>query len=681
MRGDTLEIERYFRKIFHILLLLTVFACPLVFFSGASDPFWVVEKFFFKFAVSGTAFFYLLMCAKKGSLALPRTPYDLPLLLFFILSIAGAFFVPNPHMFWDKVYLNACYILLMYFIVTASFDDDGYYIPSKLIALVITASVVAAVYGIMQSAGMDFISWGTTFQRRAASTLGNPNFLAGHMILVIPLMYAAIPAARKKSRAILLVSASLAATMAMFLSQTRGAYIAYFVSLAVFVPVMMKTAGASLAGHKKTAAVFGVALVMLIGGYFIGNPKVIERIKAGFEMTDEAGTIRITLWKNTMHLIGDRFFAGTGAGNFPVIYPFYQAAAMHPDQFATADYYKSEHAHNDYLQLIAEYGAPAAGAFFIFIAAVFFTCARGLRNAEKEEKFIAAGITAGIAAMLAHAVFNFPLLIVPTAAVFFTLAAIAAVYSGRSGLSSMAFPYARIIFTAVSAVFVLMAANSTVPLIGNSYLRYGKEAEFISKPDLAYAYAKEAVRAAPDEAENNLFAGSAAEKAGFNAEAPYYFVHAYRLNRGDWDSAMRTFEFYILKNMWKEAMEPATDLYLVSPYSPRAITAMGYSFYINGRHSEAVEIYKRGLEYWPENGDMLYQLSATYGVLGDNADALAYALKAVAVPGAQPGAFYNLAVAYAKSGMKKQARDAANDMLKRFPEEGQRVRDFLKAVK
>ena len=39
-----------------------------------------------------------------------------------------------------------------------------------------------SVYGLLQSAGIDFIPWQTNFSYRAASTLGNPNFLAGHMV-------------------------------------------------------------------------------------------------------------------------------------------------------------------------------------------------------------------------------------------------------------------------------------------------------------------------------------------------------------------------------------------------------------------------------------------------------------------------------------------------------------------
>jgi O-antigen ligase len=70
------------------------------------------------------------------------------------------------------------------------------------------------------------------------------------------------------------------------------------------------------------------------------------------EYTQNSFSVRLTLWKSTLGMIAAHPWTGVGAGAWEVNAPLFQAADAHLE----TDYY----VHNEYLQLIAEYGLVGA---------------------------------------------------------------------------------------------------------------------------------------------------------------------------------------------------------------------------------------------------------------------------------------------------------------------------------
>jgi len=81
-----------------------------------------------------------------------------------------------------------------------------------------------SAYGLAQSAGLDPMPWTSAFGGRAFGTLGNPDYYAGHIILVMPLTAALLVGRPVLSPA--LAVAALLFVAGFLLSQVRGAWMA-----------------------------------------------------------------------------------------------------------------------------------------------------------------------------------------------------------------------------------------------------------------------------------------------------------------------------------------------------------------------------------------------------------------------------------------------------------------------
>ena len=341
------------KKIYEIMLLAGIFILPLVFSRVMADPFWVVERFFLRFAVPLALFVFLVSALTRGRAELPRSRYSTAFLVFITANIAGVFAASNHFYLAGTLGVNLCYIALFYLVLV--YCREGGNNPVKIKTAVIASAVIMAVYGMFQAAGIDFVPWQTTFSGRAASTLGNPNFLAGHMVLVFPVAFGLFLGAKGRGpRAVLFLSAALMAS-ALVLTQTRGAYLAFAVSAIILAVFAAKRGAFAVKANRRIVAAGAVLFAVFASFYFASSPAAVDRITSTFK-GDDAAPIRITLWKNTMNMIKDRPLLGTGAGNFHITYSYYQSSAMKPSAYAESDYYKSGHAHNDFLHALAEYG-------------------------------------------------------------------------------------------------------------------------------------------------------------------------------------------------------------------------------------------------------------------------------------------------------------------------------------
>jgi O-antigen ligase/cytochrome c-type biogenesis protein CcmH/NrfG len=555
-------------------------------------------------------------------------------------------------------------------------EEDNY---KKVYAAVIIPAVLMAAYGLLQSFGIDFVPWQTNFSFRAASTLGNPNFLAGHMVLVIPAAFALVMAAQGRARVPALIAAPVLIA-ALIVSQTRGAYIAFTVSVAAFFIMLNVFDRENVRKYRKLVMVFFAVLILGTAAYFTANKKAGDRLKDIITLKDESASIRMSMWKNTLYLIRENILLGSGAGNFPVKYSYYQSRALDLSYYKDSDYYKSGHAHNDYLQFLAEYGAPGAGFMFLFLGLIFYTGLRALKRGTGN-RYLIMGTLASGAGVLTHAFFNFPFMIVPTTAVFYALIAAAAVEQDdydfddmeTTGIKSAAAPVFVLAFILAAVVF---AQN----LLSSAYLRAARENDYFKKPDAAAAYAARAVETNPWNEDNYMFNGVALEKAGDLERAYKNYRKVYDIDPGNWEANVAVFAYYAAKGQQVDALEVGENMLKISPYSLKAILSCGYAYYINSSYDKAIALYEKALRDRPDNYDIFYHLSAVYGATGDTQKAAEYAGRAIAASPNNSGAYYNLAVAYIKAGDKAKAIATLRAMLKEHPGDQQAL-NLLEAVK
>ena len=231
-----------------------------------------------------------------------------------------------------------------------------------------------------------------------ASTFVNRNFFAEYVVCTLPFSAYLLAQARGSGRIALIAFTLGFNIVALMMTGTRGALTAMWLSLIVILPVIAFTYRKQFAffnwdsGRRILAA--GVLLSSVIGLGLINtnNPKLLAdsvaiglgtnafdrafKRTASISVDDGSLGIRLVMWKATGRMIADKPVTGIGAGAWEAVLPLYQTEGS---QLET-DYY----VHNEFLQLLAEYGLT--GFLFILLLLAYLSHAawKTLRNKTAE---------------------------------------------------------------------------------------------------------------------------------------------------------------------------------------------------------------------------------------------------------------------------------------------------------
>jgi O-antigen ligase len=289
----------------------------------------------------------------------------------------------------------------------------------RLILALLLLGVFEAAYGLVQYlTGWQKILWleRVYYRESATGTYVNHNHYAGFLEMVIPFAVARALAALPRAgnhrahgaagKAALYFFLAALLILAVVFSESRMGLIACVGSLAMMAAVM------GLRGRRfaapQAAQNAGLILLLLAASaalmFWMGPEPVFSRFVALSEQQGPgAAGSRLAVWADTLRLIGERPLAGIGLGAFEAAYTKVQTV----DVNARVDY-----AHNDYLQVAAELGVPAA---LLFWAMIFALATRTVRAswipANRARQAVALGATGALAALLLHSLTDFNLYI------------------------------------------------------------------------------------------------------------------------------------------------------------------------------------------------------------------------------------------------------------------------------
>lgn len=229
-----------------------------------------------------------------------------------------------------------------------------------------------------------------------ASTFINRNFFAEYLVCTLPFS-AWLLARARRAPSIAVLAFSLAFNIvALMMTGTRSALTAMWLLLVVVLPLIFvlyrkQHAFASWGSGKQALAIL-VFTLTFSGMGMIGstNPTIIasagkptvnafERAftrTASISINDSSLGDRITMWKTTLRIIGQHPLTGVGAGAWEVQLPLYQTEGFQLEN----DYY----AHNEILQLLAEYGLIGWGFLLGLLACLMAAAWNTLRRHTEE---------------------------------------------------------------------------------------------------------------------------------------------------------------------------------------------------------------------------------------------------------------------------------------------------------
>ncbi|MBA3544376.1 MAG: O-antigen ligase family protein, partial [Chthoniobacterales bacterium] len=285
-----------------------------------------------------------------------------------------------------------------------------------LSSLILGALVQVAIGAIQFRDGNNFmlISFLQRFDygRRASGFYVCPNHFAGLVEVAGIFCLSLVAWSRWPIWAKLLAGyAGLVCYAGLVLTGSRGGYLSAGASLLLFVVltlIVLRKAGGRVFG--RTALVGGVFALLLGAAILFGfkhNDYLRDRAKKILDPDD----IRIDLWHAALAQWQTQPVFGTGSGTYLYYGRRFRTERVQLDPVAV---------HNDYLQLLAEYGAVGGAAFLFFLGAHLWRGAEAFRKlgprrlASSARLFsnnlaLTVGALGAVAAYVVHSFFDFNL--------------------------------------------------------------------------------------------------------------------------------------------------------------------------------------------------------------------------------------------------------------------------------
>lgn len=343
------------------------------------------------------------------------TPFYWPLLAFVGLVVAEFVFRTTAYAFYTRVALlelAAC--LVLFFLSGQAYC--GRREMRQLAWLLMYFAFAVAVFGIVQN----FTSRDKLYWVRPLTAGGNPfgpyvnrNDFAGLMELLSPIGLSLLLFRGVRREQMPFVGVlTIVPVVALLLSGSRGGITAFLFELGLLGALVHYRRTEKM--HRAAVAIVLLAAAATVG--WLGANKVLERFTQ-VHSGEASLKRRWTMTVGTFHIFLDYPIVGTGLGTLVDIYPRYET------------YYDGkivDHAHNDYVELLAETGI-AGGLCGLAFFWLFFREAWARLAAEQSSFSLGlhAGATTACSGMLVHSLVDFNLHIPANGLMFLLLASVA----------------------------------------------------------------------------------------------------------------------------------------------------------------------------------------------------------------------------------------------------------------
>ncbi|OLE87881.1 MAG: hypothetical protein AUG07_00170 [Acidobacteria bacterium 13_1_20CM_2_60_10] len=345
-----------------------------------------------------------------------------PLILFAVLVFAQWKFHLTVYGYATRVDLQLLLAyLIVIFLAAQAFETTQDW--KGFIWFVMSLGFAVSIFGILQHLTFNGKLYWFREMRYGGIPFGpyvNRNHFAGLVELVIPAGLVPLALGRvRRERWPIAGLFTLIPIGALFLSASRGGIVSFLWELALLAMLLLlRRSGAKHAVAGGVILLLALALVS-----WLGVRQALERF-ASLQPLEVTHAKRISMARDTRRIFLDYPVAGTGLGTLQSVYPKYET--LYDGKIVN-------HAHNDYLEALAETGLLGGACCAWFLVLLI---SRGLKRALNPENTFAGALhTAGLIGclgFLAHSVVDFNLHIPSNVLLFFLLSLLATVEMQRT---------------------------------------------------------------------------------------------------------------------------------------------------------------------------------------------------------------------------------------------------------
>ena len=390
--------------------------CALVAFAAFAHG--AVEPWSEAVLEIGAAILLVLWAAllvRQPQIEIRWTPLGWSLLAFggFVLVQYAARLTVYPYLTKIELLKLAAYFLL-FFLALQAFRTGKEW--QRFVWFLLVLAFVVSVFGIIQHFTFNGKLYWVRELRYGGIPFGpyvNRNHFAGLIELLVPPGLAILVLrAVRRDQLPLLALFTILPIGALFLSASRGGMISFLVELVLLAILIATRRG----GRKPLVA---GAVVLLLTGVLVawlGVGRTLERF-ARFQALEVSEQRRVGMVKDTWRIFRDHPWTGIGLGTLVAVYPQYESVY---------DGKVVDHAHNDYVEALAETGVVGGLCCFAFVVLLFRAALANLRSSHNALDFaLRAGALVACTGLLAHGLADFNLHIPSNALLFFLQAALA----------------------------------------------------------------------------------------------------------------------------------------------------------------------------------------------------------------------------------------------------------------
>lgn len=279
-----------------------------------------------------------------------------------------------------------------------------------IVFFIVLAGLCVSIYGILQQWGFDPFTWYGAQAPKAyssLSSLGRSNFAGEFLVVVIPLAIAFFFIAKGiKGKAFFCITGILL-LIHLFFTQSRASWVAAFmgyplVFLCSYVPRMHRYNEK----HRFLKYPLLFSLLLLTGIFLL---ILLHPLAPSSGLQDTSSFMnRIDLWMSTSRMIAHHPLWGVGIGNYETGLPPYwsdKSRLLFVQENKT-----SNHAHNEYLEIMAETGIVGIGLFFWLASTLIganFRLIHAFREKDREYSYLLFGFLCAFIAIFINALFTF----------------------------------------------------------------------------------------------------------------------------------------------------------------------------------------------------------------------------------------------------------------------------------
>ena len=241
-------------------------------------------------------------------------------------------------------------------------------------------------YAAGGSHAVGFITSSGEVVGRATAGFSQPNQLGGFLVLLVPLAIAGALISRRWR--IVFALAAVAAAVGVYASFSRGALIGL-----ALVPFFF------LRGWRLWVIGPLLALVVTLAAPGLVRERFATLANSGGEIST-----RLDIWHTALNIWENHPLIGVGLGGFPQAYS--QAFVPGKAFLPSTVFQPPPHAHNIFLQLMAEQGILGLLAFVAILVVAVRITLRLRRSRDRSARLLGSGFLAALAAFLVHNLFD-----------------------------------------------------------------------------------------------------------------------------------------------------------------------------------------------------------------------------------------------------------------------------------